>query len=171
MWRAIQKTKERIANNIVGFMNGDSLLLPETKEFVVEWVMTGPEEKSKAFFDVWAIVLKRYLPKERPILFRSCMRVSRRPIQSFTASIRCAEKFSENHKGHVLVCDTKEYLQFEVEGAEHKRSFFPVYDLVRRDLASETPQFTQHFYDRYYGEDEYIVSVDLNWMYDLKWAR
>lgn len=171
MWRATQETKERIANNIVDFMNGGCLLIPESKRFVVEWVMTGPEEKSKALFDVWAIILKRYLPKERPILFRSCARVSKRPIQSFTGSIRCAEKFSENHKGHVLVCDMKEYLQFEAESAEHKRSFFPVYDLVRRDLASEHPQFSQRFYDTYRGEDEYIVSVNLDWMYDLKWAR
>lgn len=171
MFRASQKTKERIANSIIDFMNGKSPLLPEVKTFIVNWVMTGPEEKSKAYFDIWAIVLKNYLPEERPVLFRSCTRLSKRPIQCFTGRIRCAERFSDGHGGHVLVCDTKEYLQFETEDTEHKHSFFSVYDLVRRDLASENPQFTQKFYDDYSGEDEYIVCVDLDWMYDLKWNR
>ena len=62
------------------------------------------------------------------------------------------------------------YLNFEKKSV-YKRNFFPVYTLVRKDFSSLTPHFSQRFYEDYKGEDEYIVRVDLNYLYDLKWSK
>ena len=165
-----QKTKEKIAKNIVTFMIDDIPLLQESVSFIYNWVMTDSAEKTKAYYDIWNIILKIYLPKERPILFRSCKRISKRDIQSFTGRIFTAEKFSENHTGHLLICDTKEYLQFENENViEHERSFFPLCECIKKDVYGPMPHFSMSFYEKYNKEDEYIVRVNQNWIYDLKW--
>lgn len=172
LFRAGERKKQSIASNIVNFMNDDCSLSKEAARFISDWVLTGPEEKTKAYFDIWNKILDSYLPTERPILFRSCLRVSHRSIQSFSRSMSAVERLSEGHKGHVLVCDTKEYmryLNFEKRSG-YNRNFFPVYELVEKDLASSTPHFTQKFYNEYKGEDEYIVRVDLNCLYNLKWS-
>ena len=167
-----QKTKEKIAMNIVAFMVDDTPLLQESISFICNWVMTDGSEKTKAFYDVWDIILKTYLPKERPILFRSCKRISKRDIQSFTGRIYAAEKFSDHRTGHLLICDTKEYLQFEDENAiEHDRCFFPLCDCIKKGTYCSTPHFSQSFYEEYKKEDEYIVRVNQNWLYDLKWNK
>lgn len=165
-----RKTKEIIAKNIVAFMIDDIPLLQESVSFISNWVMTDSTEKTKAYYDIWNIILKTYLPKERPILFRSCKRKFKRDIQSFTGRIFVAEKFSENHTGHLLICDTKEYLQFEDENTrEHERSFFPLCECIKKDVYGPTPHFSKSFYEEYKKEDEYIVRVNQNWIYDLKW--
>ena len=112
MYRMSQKAKKRIAENIVAFMTDDTPLLQESVSFICNWVMTDGAEKTRTYYDVWDLVLKIYLPPERPVLFRSCQRLSNREIQSFTGRIYTAERFSENHTGHLLICDTEEYLQF-----------------------------------------------------------
>ena len=83
------------------------------------------------------------------------------------------EKFSNGRKGHILVCDTKEYMRYlELEKElVYKRNFFPICALIRKDLASLTPHFSRTFHGDYKGEDEYIVRVDLNHLYDLKWSK
>ena len=103
MQRISKKAKERIANNIVAFMVDDVSLLPETISFIYNWVRQ-PEGtgRSKSYYEVWDTVLQNYLPKERPVLFRSCKRLSNRTIQSFTGSIYAAERFSEGHLGHMI---------------------------------------------------------------------
>ncbi len=153
-------------------MVDDTPLLQESISFIRKWVRTDGTEKTKSFYDVWDIILKAYLPKERPILFRSCKRISKRDIQSFTGRIYAAEKFSDHHTGHLLICDTKEYLQFEYENAiEHGRSFFPLCECIRKGTYSPTPYFSKSFYEEYKKEDEYIVRVNQNWLYDLKWNK
>lgn len=172
MYRINQSTREKIAYNIVDFMVNDIPLLQESVSFIYNWVMSDGSEKTKAYYDVWDIVLKTYLPQERPILFRSCQRLSKRDIQSFTRRIYTAERFSENHTGHLLICDTKEYLQFEDESAEeHERSFFPLCELIKKGVYCAKPYFCESFYEEYKKEDEYIVRVNRNWLYDLKWNR
>lgn len=166
------KNREIIADNIVAFMNDDIPLLPESISFIYNWVMTDSAEKLKVYYDVWDIVLKKYLPKERPVLFRSCKRISKRDIQCFTGKIYAAEKFSDNHTGHLLICDTEEYLQFEKEGvSEHERSFFPLCECIKKGTYSFPQHFQVSFYEEYKKEDEYIVRVNQNWLYDLKWNR
>ena len=153
-------------------MTEDIPLESESVSFVYNWVMTGAQEKTKAFYDIWDIVLTKYLPKERPILFRSCNRLSKRNIQSFTGTIRAAEKFSNHRKGHLLICDTKEYLQFEKEHTiTHERSFFPLCEFIKKGAENPKKYFSQRFYNQYKGEDEYIVRVSQNYIYDLKWNR
>lgn len=173
LFRATEREKQSIANNIIDFMNDTCDLSKEAAGFISNWVLTGSGEKTKAYFDIWNKILDRYLPIERPILFRSCSRVTNNPIQSFSGSMSAVERFSKGRKGHILVCDTKEYmryLDFDKESV-YKRNFFPIYTLVRKDLVSLTPHFSQTFYEDYKGEDEYIVRVDLNHLYDLKWSK
>lgn len=172
MYRLSQKAKVQIAKNIVAFMIDDAPLLQESVSFIYNWVLNDGAEKTKAYYDVWDIVLREYLPIERPILFRSCKRLSHRHIQSFTGKIYAAERFSENHVGHLLICDTREYLRFEDENAvEHKRSFFPLCECIKKGTYCEKPYFREYFYEEYKKEDEYIVRVNQNWIYDLKWNK
>jgi len=170
LYRINYKTKEIIAKNIVEFMINDIPLLQESVSFIYNWVMTDGADKTKTYYDVWDIILKLYLPQERPILFRSCKRISKRNIQSFTGKIYAAERFSENHTGHLLICDTNEYLKFEnINALEHERSFFPLCECIKKDVFSKTPHFSKSFYEKYRGEDEYIVRVSKSCIYDLKW--
>lgn len=173
LFRATEREKQSIADNIIGFMNDTCDLSKEAAGFISNWVLTGPDEKTKAYFDIWNKILDSYLPTERPILFRSCLRLSRKPIQSFSGKISAVEAFSNGHKGHVLVCDTNEYmryLDFQKESV-FQRNFFPVYDLVEKNFSSATPHFTQTLYEQYKGEDEYIVRVDYAYLHDLKWSQ
>lgn len=173
LFRTTEKKKQSIADNIIGFMNGTCSLSQDAAGFISNWILTGSDEKTKAYFDIWNKILDIYLPAERPILFRSCHKVTCNSIQSFSGSMSAVEKFSKGHKGHILVCDTKEYMRYlDFEKAPiYKRNFFPIYTLIRKDLASLTPHFSQTFYGDYKGEDEYIVRVDLKYLYDLKWSK
>lgn len=173
LFRATEQKKQSIADNIVDFMNGAGNLSKEAYSFVSNWILTGPDEKTKAYFDIWGKILDIYLPSERPILFRSCPRITHESIQSFSGSISAVEGFSRGHKGHVLVCDTNEYLRYLDFRSEsvYGRNFFPVYNLIRKDLATATPHFRKEFYEEYKGEDEYIVRVDYSYLYDLKWSQ
>ncbi|MBQ7044147.1 MAG: hypothetical protein IJN78_06010, partial [Clostridia bacterium] len=71
MHRISKNEKEQIANNIVAFMDEDTPLSPESVSFIYNWVMSDGAEKTKSYYDVWDVVLKIYLPQERPVLFRS----------------------------------------------------------------------------------------------------
>ena len=173
MYRLSKRLKEEIATNMVAFMVDDTPLLKESISFIYNWV-SQPEGvgRSKGYYDVWDIVLRNYLPKERPTLFRSCKRLSNRPIQSFTGKIYTAERFSDGHTGHLLICDTKEYLQSENETAEeHKRSFFSLYQCVEKAMTTTETCFSEYFYVMCKKEDEYIVRVNQDWLYDLKWNK
>lgn len=169
MSRLSSKAVERIANNLVEFMTSNIPLQQETISFIYNWVRR-PEGigTSKSYLAVWDIVLKTYLPKERPVLFRSCWRLSERDIQSFTGKMYTADRFSGGHKGHVLICDTKEYLQFEEDtSTEYLLSYFPLSECVKRAAV----QFSESFQKVCEKEDEYIVRVNYNWLYDLKWNK
>ena len=173
MQRLSEKTKEKIANNLVDFMERDVPLLEETRLFIRNWVGNyDGSGRRKGYYDVWNIVLSRYLPKERPILFRSCKRLSKLTVQSFTGEIACAERFSDGHKGHILVCDTKEYLQFErIDSIGHRLGFFPLHQCIKKARSFDEHCFSEKFYEVCEKEDEYIVRVNYNWLYDLKWIK
>ena len=76
LFRATEQEKQSIADNIVGFTNGTGNLSKEAYSFVLNWILTGPNEKTKAYFDIWDKVLDAYLPSERPILFRCLLYTS-----------------------------------------------------------------------------------------------
>ena len=116
MQRVGPKAKERISKNLIAFMVEGTPLTRESQTFIHTWVrQPDGNGRSQSFYDVWDLVLQKYLPKERPILFRACTRLSNRPIQSFTGTISAAKRLSAERPGHLLLCDTKEYLQFENE--------------------------------------------------------
>jgi len=173
MRRIGPNAKECIAQNIIAFMVDGVPLTLESKSFIYTWVrQPDGNGKSQSFYDVWDLVLQNYLPKERPVLFRACTRLSNRPIQSFTGTISAAKRLSIERPGHLLICDTKEYLQFENENAQkHVRSFFPLRECVEKAMKTLEPGFHESFYEMCKMEDEYIVRVNLDLMYDLKWNQ
>lgn len=171
MQRIGANAKERISQNLIAFMVEGTPLTRESRSFIYTWVrQPDGNGRSQSFYDVWDLVLQNYLPKERPVLFRACTRVSNRPIQSFTGTISAAKRLSTERPGHLIICDTKEYLQFENANVEkHVRSFFPLRECVEKAMETLEPGFHDSFYEMCKMEDEYIVRVNLDWMYDLKW--
>ncbi|MDI9882649.1 hypothetical protein [Flectobacillus longus] len=106
-YRLTALQKNEIARNLIDILESDVQITEETRKFIGDWILTGPEEKRKVFFDVWDIVLKNYLPKSRPVLFCSCSRISKNgKIASFTGRLECARRFSDG-KGSLIICDTK----------------------------------------------------------------
>lgn len=73
-YRLTKNQKEEIAQNLIDLLQKDSEITEQSRIFIGNWILTDASEKRKAFFDVWDIVLKNYLPATRPILFRACDR-------------------------------------------------------------------------------------------------
>lgn len=174
-YRLSKKQKEEIAQNLIDILQKNSEITKQTRGFIGNWLQTPHEEKRKAFFDVWDIVLKNYLPTTRPILFRACKRISKNgKIASFTGRLECARRFSE---GSLIICDTKETLQFEEQcylPGEYKHTFYPLVSVIEKAKASEGWGFSKSILDRwveFIGEDEYIMRIDLEDMYGLKWIK
>lgn len=123
---------------------------------------------------MWDKVLKNYMPKTYPILFRSCSRRKAGKIASFTGRIECANRFSGNKNCFLIICDTKKYIhlskKYEQQG-EYTHTFFPLTELIRKEISHSDSKFSKNFYAPYLGEDEYIMRVNLNWMYSCKWYQ
>lgn len=173
-YRLTTEQKEKIAQNLIDILETDIQITKETRRFIGDWILTGPEEKRKAFFDVWNIVLKNYLPKSRPVLFRSCNRISKNgKIASFTGRLECARRFSDG-KGSLIICDTKEILAFEdklYSSGEYSNSFYPLVDVLVKAKKLGGWGFSESFLINYTGEDEYIMRIDLDRMYSVKWIK
>lgn len=106
------KQKEDIAQNLIDILSKAAMITDSTRTFIGNWILTGPDEKHKAYYDVWDIVLKNYLPQSRPVLFRACKRRYDGRIASFTGCLESARRFSKGN-GLLIICDTQETLQFE----------------------------------------------------------
>lgn len=173
-YRLSNELKKKIAQNLIDILQKDVKINEHTRKFISNWILTGPDEKRKAFFDVWDIVLKNYLPTKRPILFRSCDRISKNSkIKSFTGRIECARRFS-NGKGSLIICDTKESLKYEEELykiGNYKNTFYPLVDVLIKAKESEDSGFSENILNNYIGEDEYIMRLDFDNMHTLKWPR
>lgn len=173
-YRLSKKRKAEIAQNLIDILQNDAEITPQAKSFIYNWIRTGPEEKRKAFFDVWDIVLKNYLPTGRPILFRSCNRISKNSkIASFTGRLEFVRKFSKG-QGALIICDTKESLQFDEKhnsAGEYKRTFYPLVDVLRKDKVSGKYGFSERMLNEDIGEDEYIMRVDLDHMSFFRWIK
>lgn len=171
-YRLSQSQKVDIATNLIDILQKDAVITKHTNTFITNWLRTGPDEKRKAFYDVWDIVLRNYLPIKRPILFRACARKSKNgKIVSFTGRIDCARKFSSN-KGLLIICDTKEALQFEEKyymPGKYVHTFYPLVDVLQKAKASGGLGFSEGLFS-FIGEDEYIMKFNLAHIHSLKWT-
>lgn len=57
-YRLSENQKREIAQNLIDILQKDAQITDQTRRFIGNWIFTGPDEKRKAFFDVWDIVLK-----------------------------------------------------------------------------------------------------------------
>ncbi|MGG6230502.1 hypothetical protein [Tenacibaculum sp. SDUM215027] len=170
-YRLTKSEKIEIAENLIEILQKDAEIKPQTSTFISNWILTTSDEKRKAFFDVWEIVLKNYLPSERPILFRSCQRLSKKnKIASFTARLECAKRFSCG-KGTLIICDTNETLKFEEfsNSDNYTKSFYPLFRVLIKAKNSGGSGFSERILNDYIGENEYIMKIDMENMQGLKW--
>jgi len=171
-YRLSKNQKNEIAQNLIEILQNDADIANETRTFISNWILTGPEEKRKAFYDVWDIVLKNYLPATRPILFRSCERISKiNKITSFTGRLECAKRFSQG-KGVLIICDTKETLKFEeeiYEAGNYNHTFYPLVSVLIKAKKSGGWGFSERLLNNYIVEDEYIMRYNSKNMYNLRW--
>jgi hypothetical protein len=173
-YRLSKNQKIEIAQNLINILRKDENITDQTVSFIGNWILTGSDEKRKSFFDVWDIVLKDYLPKTRPVLFRACKRISQDgKIASFTGRLECARRFSKG-RGSILICDTKEMLEYEEKfhtPGKYKNSFYPLVSVLKKAKDSGGFGFSDRLLRDYIGEDEYIMRIDLGNMHSFKWKK
>ncbi|AMR43166.1 hypothetical protein HZP84_05645 [Elizabethkingia anophelis] len=154
-------------------MQKDEQITNQTRTFIINWLRTGPDEKRKAFFDVWDIVLKNYLPTTRPILFRACGRISKKKkIASFTGKLGFVRRYSDSND-YLIICDTNEMLQFEERlnrQGNYKYTFYPLADVLRKARNSDGWGFSESTLD-FIGEDEYIMRINPEYTINCKLAK
>lgn len=51
-YRLSNDRKHEIAKNLVGILKNDENITEQTRTFINNWILTGPKEKRKAFFDI-----------------------------------------------------------------------------------------------------------------------
>lgn len=172
-YRLSKNEKSEIAQNLIDILQKDANISELTRGFIYNWIRTGPEEKRKAFFDVWDIVLKNYLPTERPLLFRSSKRISKKDkISSYTGRFECARRFG-NDKDYLIICDTKIELEFDEKfnkPGNYVRTFYPLVDVLVKARDNGGFGFFESIFD-YIVEDEYIMRVNLGNINKLKWIK
>jgi hypothetical protein len=173
-YRLSKIQKNEIAQNLIDILEKNADITRQTKRFIGDWILSGPEEKRKVFFDVWDIVLKNFLPTDRPFLFRACDRIGKnRKITSFTGRLECAKKF-RNGTGSLIICDTKETLKFEethYKPGEYEHTFYPLVNVLVRARNEGGWGFSDRLLNGFTGEDEYIMRIDVDHMHLLKWHQ
>lgn len=173
-YRLSTNQKREIAQNLIDVLQKDMMISKQASTFIGNWILTDGSDKRKAFFDVWDIVLKNYMPTTRPVLFRACGRVHKNEkIASFTGRLECARRFSEN-RGSLIICDTKESLEHEGKFytvGEYKHTFYPLVSVLKKARDAGGWGFSQRLLNDYIGEDEYIMRITLGNMHCLKWMK
>ncbi|WP_018626061.1 hypothetical protein [Niabella aurantiaca] len=173
-YRLSKDQKWEIAQNLIDILQKDASITDPTRSFICNWILTGPGEKRKAFFDVWDIVLRSYFPKTNPILFRACERLSKKGrIASFTGRLECARRFSGG-RGILIICDTKEALRFEKKfymTGKFKHTFYPLGYVLAKAKDSGGWGFPERILNEYIGEDEYIMRIDLANIHSFRWVK
>ncbi len=173
-YRLSNSQKQEIAQNLIDILQKNVVITKQASTFIGNWILTPGDEKRKAFYDVWDIVLKNYLPTTRPILFRACGRINKvERIASFTGRLECARRFSEG-KGSLIICDTKEMLRFYEEfykPGEYKHTFYPLVTVLQKAKEGGGWGFSEYLLNRYSGEDEYIMRINWGHMSCLKWMK
>lgn len=172
-YRLSDALKHEIAQNLVNILKNDENITEQTREFISNWILTDSMEKRKAFFDIWDIVLKNYLPTSRPILFRACDRISKNgKIASFTGRLESARRFS-NGKGSLIICDTKETLISEdtfYKIGEYKHTFYPLAEVLLKAKNDGGWGFSERILNEHIGEEEYIMRINLGGMCCVRWT-
>jgi hypothetical protein len=173
-YKLSENQKAEIAQNLIDILQKDTEITTQARVFIINWCRTDASEKRKAFFDVWDIVLKNYLPVTRPVLFRTCGKIGKNgKIASFTGRLECSWRFSRG-KGSLIACDTKETLLLEeqyYQPGQYKHTFYPLISILEKAKASGGWGFTERFLDEFIGEDEYIMRVDFGNMHNFKWIK
>jgi hypothetical protein len=173
-YRLSKKQKAEIAQNLIDILQKDSEITKQTIEFVENWIDPGPDGNRKTFLDVWDIVLRNYLPTTRPILFRTCEGISDNGIiASFTGRLECARRFSDS-RNSLIICDTKQILKFEEQlhqPGEYMHTFYPLVSVLDKAKTSGGCGFSKRILDKYIGEDEYIMMVDIENMDSFSWIK
>lgn len=173
-YRLSESQKNEIAQNLIDIMQKDAEITKQTVSFVGNWILTGPQEKRKAFYDVWDIVLKNYMPTTRPVLYRACKRISGHgKIKSFTGHLVSAKNFGKG-RGFLLMSDTSELLECVEEicqPGEYIHTFYPLVSVLEKAKAAGGCGFSDRLLSEYICEDEYIMRVDLLNMSKLKWIN
>ena len=173
-YRLSKDQKREIAQNLIDILQKGSVISDQSRVFISNWILTGHREKRRAFFDVWDMVLKNYLPITRPILFRACKRIgTNNRIVSFTGRLESARRFSEG-QGLLLICDTEENLKHEdrfYEPGEYKNTFYPLVSVLKRAKEMGGWRFSETVLTDYIGEDEYIMRINRGKMSCLKWIK
>lgn len=177
-YRLSDRKKHEISSNLIEVLRDLKPLSAEAGVFVSNWCLTGPDEKVKAFFDVWNEVLLNYKPTEFPILFRSYKRFVPNKIVSFTGNIDVAYRFARDNlrsltKGRLAICDTRDYrlfLEDEKEGS-YVHSFYPLGKLLLQELNLDKSVLNYNFLIRYSREDEYILRFTEVTTFFTKWVK
>ncbi|MBN2729938.1 MAG: hypothetical protein JXR53_12005 [Bacteroidales bacterium] len=147
--------------------------MEQTRRFIGNWILTGPNEKGKSLFDVWDIVLRNYLPNTRPILFRACNRISKKcEIASFTGRIESANRFVKG-RGYLMICDTTELIDLDQKlrrAGEYKHTFYPLSSVLKMARDSGGWGFSDSIFN-YIGEDEYIMRMNFDNSYNFKFIK
>lgn len=173
-YRLTKVQKHTIAQNLIDILERDTLISKETRQFIGDWILTGPDDKRKAFLDVWDIVLKNFIPITRPTLFRACNRISKNgKIASFTGRVGSAKRMS-NGKGSLIICDTKETLAFKesfYEVGDYTHTFYPLVDVLVKAKNGGGWGFSERLLSDYIGEDEYIMRINLGRMHCVRWTK
>lgn len=172
-YRLTNNEKIEIAQNLIDILQKEANITQQTRTFISNWILTVSDEKRKAFFDVWDIVLKNYLPATRPILFRSCNRTRKSDkIASFTGRLKSARRISEG-RGFLIICDTNETLRFEdkiYKCGNYKHTFYPLVDVLIKAKKSGGWGFSEMILNNHIGEDEYIMRNNTENIYSSKWV-
>lgn len=172
-YRLSTKQKEDTAQNLIDILSKAAMITDLTRTFIGNWILTGPDEKYKAYYDVWDVVLKNYLPQSRPVLFRACKRRYDGRIASFTGCLESARRFSKGN-GLLIICDTQETLQFETrlyKPGQYKHTFYPLFKVLEIAKKHGGWGFSDRLLEQYAGEQEYIMRVDLANMHTFKWVK
>lgn len=166
------KKKNEIAQNLIDIINKNIEPSEETKTFIGNWILSPRREKFKAYFDVWEIVLNKFLPKSNPILIRSISRKSKHEyIASFTNSAYSATRFSRG-KGYWIICDTKDCLPtIRNKQGNYRNTFYPLSDVLKKAKKCGGWGFSDRLLQQYAGEDEYIMKIDFSVMQLLKYIE
>lgn len=149
----VYKYKYEIAHNLIDILENDAMIIDQTRTFIKCWI--------------------KLVASMRPVLFRSCQTTDiHNKIVSFTRSLYSASRFSKG-KEIIMACDTKQSLEMEKEfyqRGQYRHSFYPLTKVLEKAKENGGWGFSNKFFDEFLYEEEYIMRVDLEYMYCLKFV-
>ncbi len=146
-----KREKIKIANCLVRVIKTKEAVNKETHNFLANWIYSGEGKRRVEWLQVWKMVLDKYKPEERPVLYRAAEYINDGKIESYTGRLEAVERFLKNYgeETRLIICDTQNY----------RMSFYPLAKLLRNELRIEDSLFNKWILSQYIGEDEYIVKT------------